>query len=252
MQYLSSLSPPPVGVGGVSGSLESASAPPPVSLPRVVDALLRRAIEAEFADQSAAINAAAQQRLSGAASRQRGGTSGGRGGVSYSAADAPPIDCSDEVGLRSAAKAVCAQLQLPDPDRLPSPPSTISLLHSLHALLDAHMSMAAAPAAPAAAAVASPAASRATVPSPASSSPSSSSSRASALLFLRSLPLGLDVGDEAVNDLGRGLRVLSGREMKAVQERVTHCMHLAQMEGKRSMGKSMVGRVDMSRGQVGR
>ena len=216
--------------------------------------LLRYAVAAEFADQSAAINAAAQQRLDEASRGQQRGSAGvaGEGGAGR-------LAWRDDAELRAAVKQLCSQLQLPDPDCLPFPPSTLSLLHSLRALLDAHMS--ATQAAPSSSLATAPStalsSSSNAAPSPPSSSASTSStssssstSQASALAFLHSLPLGLAVDDETVADLGRGLRLLSGREMKAIQERVTQCMHMAQTQGKG--GRRALGRVDMSRGQVGR
>ena len=153
------------------------------------------------------------------------------------------VDCAEEAEVRSAVVRLCtARLRLPEPDSLPSPPSTVSLVHSLQALLSYHLHLTDAD----------------------QVSPDSASASAAALSFLRRLSVGVEVAvgeeaqsSEAVMDLIRGLRVLSLREMKSIQERLTEQLHSAQLEGrKRRMGGSGAasegGRVDMSRGQVGR
>ena len=148
------------------------------------------------------------------------------------ASQAAAIEGADEAEVRRGLRRLCLQLRMPDPDSaLPSPSSTASLAHSLEALLSSHLSL------PVKAGGAEAAKTDASV---------------SALPFLRSLPLGLDVGDDpAVCDLARGLRLLSVLRMKAVQEAVTQCLHEAQQEGRTKAGRGEQ-RVDWSRGQVGR
>ena len=201
--------------------------------------LLRQALSVEYGDDSERYNSsAAGERTAEAATRLQSGGDAKEaeqaGGGNDGAVDSlRRLECGDEQSTRAAAAAVCARLHLPQPDaQLPQPPSTLSLLQSLHALLAYHLALPAS-----ASAAATP-----------SSSPS-----ASAVSFLSSLPVGVDSGDGAVNVALAALRLLSVWELKAVQEAMTARLHAAQQKVKRgSAGRPPQQLVDMQRGEVGR
>ena len=227
-QYVASLSPP-------------SSLPSSAPLPLLLSFLLRLAVGAEFADGAERFNAAAAASTPASRAtaspetepRQRAKEEEADESAAE-ASETAAIEWADEAEVRRGLRCLCLQLRLPDPDSaLPlSPPSTASLAHSLHSLLSSHLSL------PVRAGGAGEAA--------------KADASASALPFVRSLPLGLDAGaDPAVGDLARGLRLLSVLRMKAVQEQVTQCLHEAQQEGRTRAGRAEQ-RVDWGRGQVGR
>jgi len=203
----------------------------------VLEFLLREAVRSEYGDRSERYNRVVQGDKGRAGAEQGREIAEGKSAEDEkegTAKDANQtqrrqhstkrqIEWSDDAEIRSGAKSLCSLLHLPDPDSLPEPPSTLSLLRSLHTIISYHLALR-------------------------SSAPSASAH--SALLFLSSLPLGFDTGDADVNQVCTALRLLSVWELKAVQESITDRLHAAlqRRDGKGRRG----GQVDIQLGQVGR